>query len=220
MDYEQARGRLRAALEAPESSVRLRAALLAGTHPVGAYLEVLVGRCAVEPDFYVRDMLTWALTRQNATLTVDRLLVELGSRTPQARSQALHTLSKIGDRRVWPALTTALLRDEDDEVARTAWRAAVGLVPEGEEAGLAETLSTQFNRGDRAVKLSLSRAFVALGAAASPVVERAKADRDAGVRAHAIATERLVRDPDEKFDVAIAEAQRVVALLGAPVVRE
>jgi pimeloyl-ACP methyl ester carboxylesterase len=33
----------------------------------------------------------------------------------QARSQSLHTLSKIGEPDVWPAITRSLLRDADDE---------------------------------------------------------------------------------------------------------
>ncbi|WGW13434.1 HEAT repeat domain-containing protein [Saxibacter everestensis] len=189
-------------------------------HPAPKYVDVLVEQCGVEPDFYVRDMLTWALTRHDADSAVDRLLIELKSETAQARSQALHTLSKIGDRRVWSAITTDLLQDENDEVARAAWRTAAGLVPAGREAELAETLSTQFNRGDREMQLSLSRAFVALGPAASPVVERAKADSDDAVRTHAIATEHLIQYPDEGFDAAIAEARRTVALLGAPVIGE
>ncbi|MBV1850541.1 HEAT repeat domain-containing protein [Catellatospora tritici] len=212
--------RLRAALAAPAASVRLQAALTAGTRPHAEHVEPLVERCAVEPDFFVRDMLTWALTRHEAAPTVDRLLIELKSATPQARSQALHTLSKIGARRVWSAITSELLRDSDDEVARVAWRTAAGLVPPGSEARLAEELSTQFNRGDRDVRLSLSRAFATLGEAALPVVERAKAARDPGVRAHAMATERIMRDPEEGFDAAIAQAQRTLALLGAPVVVE
>jgi len=35
------------------------------------------------------------------------------------------------------------------------------------------------------------------------------------VRAHAIATERLWRDPDAGFEFAIEEAKRIVALGGA-----
>jgi hypothetical protein len=219
-DDDQIASRVKTAFEAAASSARLQLALAAGIHPAPEYVEVLVEQCGVEPDFYVRDTLTWALTRHDEASTVDRLLIELTSETPQARSQALHTLSKIGDRRVWPAITTDLLQDENDEVARTAWRTAAGLVPEGREADLAETLSTQFNRGDREIQLSLSRVFVTLGLAAWPVVERAKADRDDGVRTHAIATEHLMQNPDEGFDAAIAEAQRTMALLGAPVITD
>jgi HEAT repeat protein len=174
----------------------------------------------VEPEFAVRDMLTWALTRQQArTTVVDRLVAELASPEPQARSQALHTLSKIADERAWPAITVALLQDADDEVARAAWRAAVVLAPDGAEADLAGTLSTQLGRGDRDVRLSLSRALAQLGTAAAAALELASSSPDEDVRAHALATQRLVRHPEEGFDLAVAQAARVVALLGAPVVQ-
>lgn len=208
--------RLGSALSAPLSSTRLQAALAAGTTPAVEDVEVLVERCAVEPDFYVRDMLTWALVRNDTATVVERLLPELGSDVAQARAQALHTLSKIGDPDTWPAITSALLLDDDDEVARTAWRTAARLVPAGAEAALAETLSTQLNRGGREVQLSLSRALVALGEGAAAVVERATSDPDPGVSAHAVATGRLMEDPDEGFDAAIFEARRVVALRAAP----
>jgi HEAT repeat protein len=212
--------RLRSAFASAASSARLQVALAAGIHPAPEQVEVLVEQCRVEPDFYVRDMLTWALTRHDHTTTVDRLLVELRSERPQARSQALHTLSKIGDRRAWPAITIDLLQDADDEVARSAWRAAVFLVPDDRKADLAETLSTQLGRGDRDVQLSLCRAFVTLGLPGLSVIERAMADGDDEVRAHAIATEHLIHHPDDGLDAAIHEARRVIALLDAPVAPE
>ena len=137
---------------------------------------------------------------------------------PQARSQALHTLSKLGDRSAWPAITTELRRDAEDEGARTAWRAAATLVPPAEAAALAGTLATQFGRGDHATQRSLSRALAMLGEAATAVIERGKLHRNPGVRAHAIATERLIKDPDVGFDVALAAARRTLALRGAPLV--
>jgi hypothetical protein len=143
---------------------------------------------------------------------VPRLLAELASAQAQARSQALHTLSKIGDPSTWPAITPSLLRDADDEVARSAWRAAVALVPEWDKAGLAAELATQFGRGDRTVRLSLSRALVALGSVIEPVVQAAGEKADPDVREHALATERLLRDPDIGFDQAVDEANRIVAL--------
>lgn len=115
----------------PDPSPRLRAALAAGTDPDPQRVPELIRRCAEEPDFFVRDMLTWALTRHPDEATVPLLLEELGSPIPQARAQALHTLSKIGDARAWPAITDAMLHDADDEAARTAWRTAAGLVPPG-----------------------------------------------------------------------------------------
>ncbi|WP_329255316.1 HEAT repeat domain-containing protein [Streptomyces canus] len=201
-------------LEDGRSSVRLRAALAVGTAPEPRFVDKLVERCAVEPEFFVRDMLTWALTRHPVSVTLPVLLREVGSERAQARSQALHTLSKIGDRRAWPAITRALLSDGDDEVARSAWRTAVVLVPEGEESGLATVLATQLGRGERATQLSLSRALVALGEVVLPVLRDARTAPDRRVRTHALATERLLRDPDAGFEFAIEEAKRVVALGG------
>jgi HEAT repeat protein len=204
--------RLLDALAAGHSPTRLKAALAAGTYPDPGLVDALVARCAIEPDFFVRDMLTWALTRLPAELTVPRLVTELRSGRPQARSQALHTLSKIGDRTAWPAITPSLLNDPDDEVKRSAWRAAAALVPDGAREELAVRLAGRLGRGDRELRLSLSRALVALGDVIEPALRAGLASADPAVRAHAQATERLLRDPDAGFDSAVDEAKRVVAL--------
>jgi len=199
-----------ARLGAGDASARLRAAMTVGEQP--GLIEALLERCSVEPDFFVRDMLTWALTRLPSESTVPALLVELGSEIAQARSQALHTLSKIGDATTWPAITRSLLHDADDEVARSAWRAAVVLVPDGARKELAGDLAAQLGRGDRKVRLSLSRALVALGDEIEPALREGMASTDPKVRVHARATERLLRDPDADFDPAVDEAKRVAAL--------
>lgn len=110
------------------------------------------------------------------------------------------------------AITRTLLADADDEVARSAWRAAVVLVPEGEEAALATVLASQLGRGGRETQLSLSRALVALGEAVLPALGAATTAPDPCVRAHALATGRMLRDPDAGFEFAIEEAKRVLAL--------
>lgn len=226
----------RRALTADDGAVRLRAALEAGTRLDPADVPVLVDRCRVESDFFVRDMLTWSLTRHPADVTVPLLVAELESRVPQARSQALHTLSKIGDRSVWPHLTDALLCDEDDEIARAAWRAAVALVPAGDEERLAEVLATQLGRGAvdggdadggsvgrgavgrdgtesaTEVQKSLSRALVGLADAAEVPLTRATTSPHESIRIHAEATLRLREDPDAGFAGALEEAKRVMAL--------
>ncbi|MHC5260479.1 HEAT repeat domain-containing protein [Streptomyces sp. UC4497] len=209
-----------------DASVRLRAAMAVGSAPDPGFVGTLVERCAVEPEFYVRDMLTWALTRHPAALTLPALLREVRSGPAQARSQALHTLSKIGDRKAWPVITRELLTDADDEVARSAWRAAVVLVPDdgvgddtdSEKAALADVLATQLGRGGRETQLSLGRALVDLGDVVMPVLRAAAISSDPAVRAHALATQQVLRDPDTGFGFAIEEAKRVVALDGAPVV--
>lgn len=199
-------------LEHGSASVRLQAALAAGTTPDPGLVGTLVARCGVEPDFFVRDMLTWALTRHEPALTVPALVGELGSARAQARSQALHTLSKIGDRRAWPAISRALLTDADDDVARSAWRAAVVLVPEEGRPDLAAVLATQLGRGGRETQLSLSRALVTLGEDILPVLSAGEQNGDPGVRQHAAATRQLLLDPDAGSGYAVEEAKRVFAL--------
>jgi len=202
-----------AALAAGEESTRLKAALAIGFHPEPGLADILVARCAIEPDFYVRDMLTWALTRLPSEITVPRLLAELRSEHAQARSQALHTLSKIKDASAWPAITQSLLRDADDEVARSAWRAAVVLVPQGQEKNLAEELSVHFGRGNRELQLSLSRALIALGEEViMPILRKALASDNPNVRVHASVTEQLLRHPEAGSQAAVNEAKRLFVL--------
>lgn len=195
-------------LASTDPSVRLRAALNAGTtpHPTDtAAVHALVDRCDIEPDFFVRDMLTLALTRHPASVTLPPLLTELRSPTPQARAQALHTLSKIGEVTAYPYITDELLGDADDDVARTAWRAAAGLVRTEDVRQLATRLSTQLGRGPRDLRRSLSLAFLQLGDAGRTVLDGAsKAAGGAPSRAaaHAAATLILLDDPDYGIDAA------------------
>lgn len=207
---------LRAALERTDASERLRAAMDAGTRPNDLFIDVLVDRCAVEPDFFVRDMLTWALTRHDAGRVVAAILPELGSPFPQARSQGLHTLSKIGDPTTWSAITPALLHDEESAVARAAWRAAAGLVPDAERAALADELVRHLGQGDIETRRSLSRALVMIGDEARPAVDAASESDDEAVRVHALATRALMDDPDAGFEGAVDHARRVAALRDAP----
>ena len=202
-------------LAAKNASTRLNAALKIGSNPEPdpTIVDALVDQCAIESDFYVRDMLTWALTRFPDEITVPRLIAELSSDCAQARSQALHTLSKVRDPSVWPAIPKLLLHDPEDDVARSAWRAAVVLVPEGERAELASELAMQLGRGSRDVQLSLSLALVALGADLVEAIARSAGTKsNPRVRAHAEATLRLLRDPDAGFELSIQKARRAYVL--------
>lgn len=209
MNQVQNTRRAVAALSAEASSARLQAAMLLGGHRDPSVVTALVRRCAVEPDFFVRDMLTWALLPEAVTLP--KLLAELTSEQAQARSQALHSLSKINNRSVYPSIVGTLLRDPDDEVARTAWRAAVALVPEDKEEALAVELVSQLGRGDRDVRLSLSRALVGLGVAALPALAAGVDSPMPTTREHAHATLLLLRDPEADYDELAEEARRLAA---------
>lgn len=187
------------ALTAEVPSDRLQAALTAGTHPDDSYLDPLIERCATEPDFYVRDMLTWSLTRLPIETVLPRVIQETRSEIAQARSQALHTLSKLGDSEVYSVITSEHLHDPDDEVARAAWRTAAGLVPYEGRDDLARELARELGRGDLAVMRSLSRAFVELDDAAVPVLNMAMISENEAAAQHARATLRLIEDPEATF---------------------
>jgi HEAT repeat protein len=154
---------LEALLKSPDQSVRLKAALAAGTYPNQDHIDVLIRQCASETDFFVRDTLSWALMRQDRPTVVQRLIPELKSANPQSRSQALHTLSKIGDKNNYSLITTELLLDADDFVASTAWRSASVLVPDADKPALVEILISQLGRGDSDTQFGLTRFLCAIG---------------------------------------------------------
>ena len=154
---------LESMLASPDQSVRFKAALAAGTYPEPRFIEILVSQCAHEPDFFVRDTLSWALMRNDIPAVVERLKIELASTNPQGKSQAIHTLSKIGDKKNYVMITDEMLFDSNDLVASTAWRAASVLVPEDEKKALVAKLITQLGRGDSDLQFGLTRFLCAIG---------------------------------------------------------
>ncbi len=176
---------LQALLASPDQSVRLKAALAAGTYPEPSYIEILIKQCSHEPDFFVRDTLSWALMRHDVSQVVSHLKPELSSKVAQARSQALHTLSKIGDKANYPLITLEHHLDEVDKVAVTAWRTASVLVPENERSALTKILITQLGRGDSDMQFDLTRFLCSLGdCIVEPLQDAAKSDNEV-IRIHA-----------------------------------
>jgi hypothetical protein len=166
---------LQTLLASPDQSVRLKAALAAGTYPEIEFIEVLISQCAIESDFFVRDTLSWALMRNDVAKVVERLKTELQSSNPQAKSQAIHTLSKIGDKTNYSLITDEMLFDPDDFIASTAWRLASVLVPDGQKVILVKKLITQLGRGDSDIQFGLTRFLCALGECiVEPLTEASK----------------------------------------------
>ena len=171
---------LESMLASPDQSVRLNAALAAGTYPEPHFIEILIAQCAIETDFFVRDTLSWALMRNDVSAVVERLKVELESSNPQGKSQAIHTLSKIGDKNNYFLISDGMLFDPDDFIASTAWRAASVLVPEEEKPALVTKLVTQLGRGDSDVQFALTRFLCAIGdQILDPLTEAANSDDEA-----------------------------------------
>jgi hypothetical protein len=166
---------LQTLLASPDQSVRLKAALAAGTYPEVEFIEVLISQCAIESDFFVRDTLSWALMRNDVAKVVERLKTELQSANPQAKSQAIHTLSKIGDKANYSLITDEMLFDPDDFIASTAWRVSSVLVPDDQKAILVKKLITQLGRGDSDIQFGLTRFLCALGECiVEPLTEASK----------------------------------------------
>jgi HEAT repeat protein len=187
---------LKSALASPDQSVRLKAALAAGTFPTNEHIEDLVHQCAIDPDFFVRDTLSWALMRHDRATVVARLKIELQSKNPQAKSQAIHTFSKIGESENYSLITDEMLFDPDDLIASTAWRAASVLVPESEKHSLIEKLITQLGRGDSDLQFSLTRFLCTLGAEIIKPLEEASNSTSEEIRTHAAFTLMRFREMD------------------------
>ena len=189
---------LESMLASADQSVRLKAALAAGTYPQPDFVEVLISQCRHEPDFFVRDTLSWALMRQDREAVMEKIILELNSPIVQARSQAVHTLSKIGDKKNYPLISVDLLLDPEDSVASTAWRAASVLVPDGEKDALVKVLITQLGRGDSDTQFALTRFLCAIGEAIVEPLKQAAGSANEEVRVQAEFT--LMRYQEMKLD--------------------
>ena len=206
------------ALGSTDPSVRFRAVQYAGVYPKLEFVEHLVNQFAIETEFFVLDMLTWALIQNDHSLVIEKCLVELNSKNAQARAQSLHTLSKIKDGETWVAITDSLLFDADDLVARTAWRTAEILVPVNERAGLAQKLCKQLGRGEREVQRSLSRVLRDLGIAATEALNVASFSENPAIKEHALATQAMINEDEVRFESSVLEAKRRALIINAPMV--
>jgi len=211
---------LNLALNSTDQSVRLKVALMAGTYPSAEFIETLVLRCEIEPDFFVRDMLTWALIRNDIPLVIERLTPELLSDIPQARSQALHTLTKIGEPSTYPLVSGNLLFDADDKVAMTAWRAAALLAPQEQIPQLIPALITQLGRGNFEIQFALSRALCALGDEILVPLKPLLRSKNPEIREHVAFTLRLLKNPYQERKLATEFAEKLKLLRGATEIQE
>ena len=163
-----------------EADVRLRMALELGQARVVDAAGPLVARFGVEPDFGVRETLTWAVLRMRDTAMP---MVRHALDDPRwiARLQATHTLSKLGD----PAAGTRLLPLVADPVASVASRAWWAVAQCGDPE-VVPALVAQLGRGSAEDRNSLYVALGHFGADAVPeVVGALRHGATATVRRHA-----------------------------------
>lgn len=178
---------LRAAFSA-DPRVRQEAALRLGTLADASLAPQLVTLLVAEPDFYVRETLTWAVVN-HAEAALPHLLDALEGEEP-SRVQVLHALSKIRD----PAAVSRVLPladDPDDAVAAKAWW-ALGRTgtPEAVPA-----LLRHVGDPDEARRRELTRALEQLGEPAVVGLAELLRHDDPLVRRHAAEALSAIGDP-------------------------
>lgn len=150
-----------------------------------------------------------AAARRGGAAAARRTALRAG---PGAQSGIAHAVEDRRHPDLWPGLPPELLHDPDDEVAQSAWRAAVVLVPDAARQRLADELTAELGRGGLDLHRSLSRAFVALDDVSEPALDRIADTGDARAQAHVRSTRALLADPEGGFDASLFEAKRTAAL--------
>ena len=91
----------------PDKNVRIEAALEIGKRADPIALPVLLDRLGAEPDFFVRENVTWAVVRMGDAAVLP-VIALLANGDAAARFNAAHALSKLADSRAVPALLSTL----------------------------------------------------------------------------------------------------------------
>lgn len=178
-----------AALADPDKNIRIRAALDLGAAQERSALPELVARLVQEPDFFVREHLTWAVVRMGPDAAP--LLTELLEHpSAAARLQAVHALSKMPDP-IGAATLSQAVHDPDSEVAR---KAIFALGQRQQVADLVPLLAA-LGHTDTEHRTTVSTALAQFGRAAlAPLTEALQAPQ-AEQRAHAAEVLGLLGEP-------------------------
>lgn len=189
----------------PDREVRQAAALTLGTIANPAAAQVLAARLGSEPDFFVRDTLSWALTRIPDSATP--LLVDALHGTDTTTCvQALHVLSKIAD----PATTKAIMELTTHTNPRVASKARWALTRIANPMAI-PALIVHLGTGDNTTQNDLTRDLASFGAAAVPALTAALSDKEAGVRNHATEVLCFIGHDAKDATVALTRALEDIA---------
>ncbi|UNX54514.1 HEAT repeat domain-containing protein [Georgenia sp. TF02-10] len=199
----------------PDRDVRQAAALDLGTLADPGAARALVARLWSEPDFFVRDTLSWAVTRV-AEAAAPLLLDALAGADTASRVQAVHVLSKIADPATTDAIVPLAADDDPDVAAKARW----ALTRIGDPRAI-PALAAQLGTGDSNGRNGLTRDLASFGRAAVPCLVTALTSDEAPMRRHAAevlcfigtgaegATEALteaLQDTDEQVRLSAAMA--------------
>lgn len=165
-----------------DRDVRQAAALRVGelAHPASA--PGLAARLWSEPDPFVRETLTWAVTRV-ADAAVPVLLEALTSTEAVTRERALHVLSKVAD----PGTVDAMIPMAGDDDPLVAAKARWALSRAGDPRAV-PALVAHLGTGDDTTRNGVTRDLASFGAPAVPALVCALGSADASVRRHAAET--------------------------------
>ena len=184
----------------PDRDVRQAAALDLGTWADPAAAPALVARLWSEQDFFVRDTLSWTVTRV-ADAAAPLLLDALARTDTASRVQALHVLSKIADPATTNAIVPLAADDDPDVAAKARW----ALTRIGDPRGI-PTLAAHLGTGDSTSQNGLTRDLASFDRAAVPCLVTALASDEAPVRRHAAEVLGFIGTGAEAATDALAEA--------------
>jgi HEAT repeat protein len=166
-------------LHHPDKNVRSSAVFaLEKLDDVGV-ADALIQALSTEPDFYVREDLTWALVRIGEP-AFQKLVAVLGDPQAAGRPYIAHTLSKMRDARTVDALL-AVLHDSDIAVVRKAVF-ALGQIG---EARAISAIVMLLGCEDEELQTVLTQALEKFGASAVPALLSALKDENPTVREQA-----------------------------------
>ncbi|STX04153.1 PBS lyase HEAT-like repeat [Kocuria rosea] len=175
----------------PDRDIRQAAALSLGERADSTCALSLVERLWVEEDFFVRETITWAITRVKESALPAVLAGLRDDRSVEVRTQALHVLSKFADPETIDEVLP-LADAPDESVARKArWALArigdVRAVP---------YLVDLMGGPDGEEKNSLTNDLAAFGAEAVPALVSILESSEADLRRHAADVLCFIGHPD------------------------
>lgn len=173
----------------PDKNLRGPAALALGGASVADALDGLLARVGHEPDFYVREDITWALVRMGDQ-AIAPLIALLADENAAVRHHAAHTLGKINDGRAVEALMTVLPDSDHMVVARAA-----GSLKVIGDARATPALVGVLGHPHRDTQTAITEALERFGADAVPAVLAAMTDVRWPVREHAADVLGQIGDP-------------------------
>ena len=207
-----------------DRDVRASAALSLGKAADASALDALLRALAAEPDFFVREYLTWSLVRLGdpAVLPLIRMLAH---ERAVARHSAAHTLGKIGDARARDALMSALTDAHAGVVGKAAF--ALGKIADSKAIPpLIELLAHE----DRELLATLVAVLEGFGPCAVPSLIHALKHDDWRIREQAAdllrrigseeAVPALVQSVNDRFWQVRFAAANALGCLGGPEARD